>query len=121
MRYVNDAWEEDLKKMVIKVHAKESRSLPALSRILIALRFLFSPMRISDSELAMFEVFNRGIIGCDLCKEDNLRKADCVLKRSEGGGAVLSREDLSDTLRSLTVFISFRKAAILSAASPTVG
>jgi hypothetical protein len=69
----------------------------------------------------MFEDFKRGIVGCELCKNDNPRKADCVLKRSEGGGAGLSPEDLSDTLRSLTVFISFKKAAILSAASPTVG
>ena len=79
-------------------------------------------MRISDSELTMFGTptdfkFKRGIFGC---KDDNRCKADCVLKRSEGG-AGLSPEDLSDTLRSLTVFISLRKAAILSAASPTVG
>ena len=106
--------------MVIIVHDKESSSSPVSSRILIALRFLFSPMRVSDSELAMFEGFKSGIVGCDLCKDDNPRKADCVLKRSQGG-AGLSPEDLSDTLRSLTVFISFRKAAILSAASPTVG
>ena len=78
-------------------------------------------MRISDSELEMFEVFKRGIVDCDLCKDDNPRKADCILNRSEGGRAGSSPEDLSDTLRSLTVFISFRKAAILSAANPTVG
>ena len=63
----------------------------------------------------------RGIDGCELCKDDDRRKVDSALKRSERGGAGLSPEDLSDTLRSLTVFISFRKAAILSAASPTVG
>jgi hypothetical protein len=62
--------------MVIIVHGKESSSLPASSRILTELRFLFSPKRISDSELATFEAFNRGIVGCDLCKDDNLRKAD---------------------------------------------
>jgi len=85
-------------------------------------------MRISDSlraEVASrFEALmdvKRGIAGCDLCEDVDLRKADCALKRSEGGGAGLSPEDLSDTLRSLTVFISLRKAAILSAASPTVG
>ena len=65
--------------------------------------------------------FKIGIVGCGPCKDDNRCKSDCVLKRSAGGGAGLSQEDLSDTLRSLTVFISFRKAAILSAASPTVG
>lgn len=106
---------------VIIVHGKKSSSLLASSRILIVLRFLFSPRRLSDSGLAMFEAFKRGIVSCDFCKDDNLRKADCVLKRSEEGSAGLSLEDLSDTLRSLTVFISFRKAAILSAASPTVG
>lgn len=77
----------------------------------------------SDSKLVIFEAlmdFKRGIVGCGLCKDDNLCKADCVLKFSEGGIG-LSSENLSDTLRSLTVFISFRKAAILSAASPTVG
>ena len=109
--------------MVIIVHGKKSSSLPVSSHVLIVLRFLFSPMRISDSKLVVFEAlmdFKRGIVSCDLCKDDTLRKVDCVLKRSEGG-AGLSPEDLSDTLRSLTVFISFRKAAILSAASPTVG
>jgi hypothetical protein len=58
------------------------------------------------------------VVGCGLCKDDNRLKSDCVLA---GGGTGLSPEDLSDTLRSLTVFISLRKAAILSAASPTVG
>ena len=83
-------------------------------------------MRVADSlrdKLATFEVLMddwRGIARCDICEDDNLRKTDCVLKRSEGGIG-LSPESLSDTLRSLTVFISFRKAAILSAASPTVG
>jgi hypothetical protein len=101
MRYVNDAWEEDLKNMVIQVHGKESSSLPASSCILIVLRFLFSPMQISDplrTELAIFEALTdlrRGIAGCGLCKDDDLRKVDCVLKCSEGAGAVLlSPEDL---------------------------
>jgi hypothetical protein len=64
--------------------------------------------------------FEREIAGCNLCKDDKFRKVDWALKRSEGG-AEFCPEDLSDTLRSLTVFISFRKAAILSAASPIVG
>ena len=71
----------------------------------------------------MFETLmdvGRGIVDCDVCEGRDLRNADCALVRSKGG-ARLSPEDLSDTLRSLTVFISFKKAAILSAASPTVG
>ena len=78
--------------MVIQVQGKESSSLPASSGVLVVLRFRFSLMRISDSfraELAMFKAltdFGRGTAGCDLCEAD-LRKADCALKHSAGGGA----------------------------------